>query len=189
MTIPRKKTVFTGEFQLKNISKGFRQVTDNKSLERVRKTARKLGLSIDILEMPKSTRTAVEAALACGCEPSQIIKSLVFQIQSNGELILFLISGSNKIDLSNTSKFFGEAVQKADPNQVREKTGFAIGGVAPIGHLSELPIYIDPKLFEFETVWAAAGTPNAVFSIDPAVLSQKSQAVQLPTRCLSKSGP
>tara|TARA_Y100000588_G_scaffold278156_1_gene294759 strand:- start:825 stop:1319 length:495 start_codon:yes stop_codon:yes gene_type:complete len=164
-------------------------VTDRNSLERVRNTASKLGLSIDILEMPKSTRTAVEAALACSCEPSQIIKSLVFEIQSNGELILFLISGSNKIDLSNTSKFLGEVVQKAAPHQVRQKTGFAIGGVAPIGHLSELPTYIDPKLLEFKTVWAAAGAPNAVFSIDPAILSQISQAVQLPNHCLSKSGP
>ena len=162
-------------------------MTDQNSLKRVRDSARKLGLTIDILEMPKSTRTAVQAAAACNCQISQIVKSLIFTDSDNGGLILFLIAGENEINLSGTENFLKTKLIRAEPREIRQKTGFAIGGISPIGHLSVLPVYLDSRLLDFETVWAAAGTPNSVFSVNPSILGEKTGAIELPPNCLTPS--
>jgi len=126
--------------------------------------------------MPASTRTAEEAAAACGCAVGQIVKSLVFQGNRSGRLYLLLVSGANRVDMAKAAAQAGEPLDRADPRLVRERTGFAIGGVAPIGHLEPCPVLMDEDLLAYEVVWAAAGAPNAVFSVDPAKLQQATQA-------------
>lgn len=140
------------------------------STERVREAAEALGLDIEILSMPASTRTAEEAAAACGCDVAQIVKSLIFERKDNQALVLLLIAGNNRADMKLVAKVIGTKLDRASPDKVRTETGFAIGGVAPIGHLCDLPVYIDPDLLTFETVWAAAGAPNAVFEVSPKAL-------------------
>ena len=141
-------------------------------MDRVRAAADALGLDIEILEMPASTRTAEEAAEACGCAVSRIVKSLIFQRRDGNGLVLLLIAGDNQADLDLAGRLISAPLEPADAKQVRDETGFAIGGVAPIGHLNAPPILIDPDLLGHETVWAAAGAPNAVFSVDPARLAE-----------------
>lgn len=121
------------------------------------------------VEMPAETRSAAQAAAAAGCALDQIVKSIIFGGASGG-IYLFLTAGGHQVDPALASALAGEALGRADPDAVREKTGFAIGGVSPIGHLAPLPIWMDPHLFEFETVWAAAGTPRHIFQITPDAL-------------------
>lgn len=146
------------------------------SIDRVRAAAEDAGLDITIRTMPESTRTADEAAQACGCTVAQIVKSLVFEVTETGELVLLLVSGIHQADMAKAAALAGQALKRADPRRVREVTGFAIGGVAPIGHLSPLRCWIDQTLLEYDTVWAAAGAPNAVFAADPAALSIAARA-------------
>ena len=145
------------------------------SLERVKAAAVQAGVTVDIIEMPASTRTAVEAANACGCDVAQIVKSLIFQGKKSRTLKLLLVSGKNRVDLAKAAHAVGEPLAQADPDLVREKTGFAIGGVAPIGHICSLDCFIDHDLLALDIVWAAAGTPNAVFSITPQKLIDVTQ--------------
>jgi prolyl-tRNA editing enzyme YbaK/EbsC (Cys-tRNA(Pro) deacylase) len=147
-----------------------------RSIDRVRVSADELSLDINILEMPASTRTAEEAASACGCTVSRIVKSLIFQRRDGDGLVLLLIAGDNQADLDLAGRVIGAPLERADAKRVREETGFAIGGVAPIGHLNAPEIYIDPDLLEHDVVWAAAGAPNAVFSVDPAKLAEATGA-------------
>ncbi|MCR9255805.1 MAG: YbaK/EbsC family protein [Alphaproteobacteria bacterium] len=142
----------------------------SKSMGRVIAAAEAAGIGIAVTVLPDSTRTAEEAAKVCGCTVAQIVKSLIFQGTESGTLKLFLVSGANRLDLERAAEAAGEPIERADPRRVREKTGFAIGGVAPIGHLAPLPCWIDADLMGFETVWAAAGTPHAVFDIAPGDL-------------------
>ena len=137
------------------------------SRQRVLDAASKHGLDITILEMPESTRTAQEAADACDCEVDRIVKSLIFEAANSGKLALFLVSGVNQADPASLEKALGETVQRADPKKIREVTGFAIGGVAPIGHIAPIAAWIDSHLLSFDTVWAAAGAPNSVFNVNP----------------------
>jgi prolyl-tRNA editing enzyme YbaK/EbsC (Cys-tRNA(Pro) deacylase) len=130
--------------------------------------------------MPASTRTADEAAAACGCVLDQIVKSLVFRGESSGGLHLLLVAGGNRVDPAKAAAAAGERLARADPQSVRDRTGFAIGGVAPIGHLERLPVLMDPRLLDFEEVWAAAGAPNAVFSVSPEELREATGAVVAP---------
>ena len=135
------------------------------------------GLSLAVVEYPDGTRTAVDAAAAVGCEVGQIVKSLIFSI--DGELVLALTSGSNRVDTGAlTSAAGGEVCDKADANQVREVTGYAIGGVPPFGHANPVRSFIDPALFEHAEVWAAAGTPRHVFAITPAELLSATGATE-----------
>ena len=108
-----------------------------------------------------------EAAHAAGCEIGQIVKSLVFKGGISGEAVLVLTSGSNRVDESCVSEELGEPLGLADADFVRETTGFAIGGVAPVGHRSEISTYIDEDLMGYEFIWAAAGTPRAIFKLTP----------------------
>ena len=148
----------------------------SKSIERVREAARKAGLDIEIKRMGASTRTAEEAAEQCGCDVAQIVKSLVFQGETTGRLCLFLVSGRNQLDLEAAARLFGEPLKRADPRHVRDETGFAIGGVSPLGHQIEIPTFADEALLGFDHVWAAAGAHDAVFCAEPAPLIAAAKA-------------
>ncbi|WP_028466819.1 YbaK/EbsC family protein [Nisaea denitrificans] len=142
----------------------------SKSVNRVKAAAEAAGLTIEILRMPDSTRTAAEAAAACGCDIAQIVKSLIFKGGETGALKLLLVSGANQVDLEKAAALVGEPLERADPKEVREITGFAIGGVSPLGHLTPVTTWMDETLLGFGTVWAAAGAPNAVFEITGTAL-------------------
>lgn len=139
----------------------------SKSLARVKTALLEAGLTSEVLEMAASTRTAQEAADAAGCELDQICKSIIFAGTESGTIHLFLTAGGNQVDAEKASALAGEPLGRADAAAVRETTGFAIGGVAPLGHLTEVPRYWDPKLSQFSQIWAAAGTPRHIFSVAP----------------------
>ena len=148
----------------------------SKSLARVTEVLRLAGHPAVPLEMPGDTRTAVQAAAAAGCELDQIVKSILFQGVS-GRLYLFLTAGGNQVDAARASALAGEPLGRADAAAVRAVTGFAIGGVAPIGHRTALPVWMDRRLIEFDQVWAAAGTPRHIFASNPADLQRMAGAV------------
>ena len=138
---------------------------------KVRQAADRLGLPIVVRHMPQSTRTANEAAAACGCDVAQIVKSLVFAGKASGEPYLLLVSGTNRVDEKAVASVIGEALTRPDAQKVREWTGFAIGGIPPFGHAMTLPTFIDEDLLTYDVVWAAAGTPFAVFAVEPNALA------------------
>lgn len=123
-----------------------------------------------VVEMPDSTRTAAEAAAAIGCTVAQIAKSLVFRGAQTGAPILVIASGTNRVDPQRLAALAGEPVEKPDADYVRQRTGFVIGGVPPLGHSEPLRTFIDRDLLAFEDIWAAAGTPRAVFRLTPGEL-------------------
>jgi len=126
-----------------------------------------LGLTLEVVELPDSTRTAVDAAQAIGCTVAQIAKSLIFRgKQSNGP-VLVIASGTNRVNEQAVAAEWGEPIGKADADFVRSRTGFVIGGVPPVGHLERLDTFIDEDLLQLDVIWAAAGTPNAVFRLLP----------------------
>ncbi|MGB9879954.1 MAG: YbaK/EbsC family protein, partial [Anaerolineae bacterium] len=129
---------------------------------------------------PQSTRTAAEAAQAVGCAVGQIVKSLVFRGKETHKPILVLASGANRVDEKALAHWVGEPIEKADADFVREQTGFAIGGVPPIGHIQPLPTYIDQDLLLYDEIWAAAGTPHAVFRLTPADLVRMTNGMVTP---------
>jgi prolyl-tRNA editing enzyme YbaK/EbsC (Cys-tRNA(Pro) deacylase) len=139
---------------------------------RVQEAADRLGLPVRVVEMAQSTRTAEEAAAACGCAVGQIIKSLVFRGKESGNPVLLLVSGSNRVDQKGVAASIGEALDRPDAAFVRDVTGFAIGGIPPFGHAQPLPTWIDRDLLQYPTVWAAAGSPEAVFEVDPRRLAE-----------------
>jgi prolyl-tRNA editing enzyme YbaK/EbsC (Cys-tRNA(Pro) deacylase) len=120
-----------------------------------------------VVEMPDSTRTAAEAAAAIGCTVAQIAKSLVFRGTESGDPVLVIASGTNRVDPQRLAALLGEPVEKPDADYVRERTGFVIGGVPPLGHSEPLRTFIDRDLLAFDDIWAAAGTPRAVFRLSP----------------------
>jgi prolyl-tRNA editing enzyme YbaK/EbsC (Cys-tRNA(Pro) deacylase) len=140
------------------------------SIERVAAEAERLGLAIEIRTFDQSTRTAEEAAAACGCDVAQIVKSLVFVDAKTDALVLVLVSGAHALDTSFVDECHGLRLERCDTRRVRNETGFAIGGVAPIGHLAPIRVLMDETLLEHATVWAAAGRPDSVFSVDPKAL-------------------
>jgi prolyl-tRNA editing enzyme YbaK/EbsC (Cys-tRNA(Pro) deacylase) len=129
-----------------------------------------LGPDYQVLEFDAGTRTAAEAAAAIGCEVAQIAKSLIFRAEPSGRAVLVIASGAKRVDERKVGEILGEKIVRADADFVREKTGFAIGGVPPLGHAEPLTTLIDESLSAFATIWAAAGTPNAVFRLTPADL-------------------
>ncbi|MFZ2100786.1 MAG: YbaK/EbsC family protein [Oricola sp.] len=141
------------------------------SMERVALDAERLGLPIELKIMDQSTRTAEEAAAACGCGVGQIVKSLVFENADTGALILMLVSGRHNADLDYISSRYGLNLKRCDGRRVRDETGFAIGGVAPIGHTGPIATYLDESLLDYGEVWAAAGRPDGVFRVDPKALA------------------
>jgi prolyl-tRNA editing enzyme YbaK/EbsC (Cys-tRNA(Pro) deacylase) len=140
------------------------------SIERVEQAAADAGLAIEVKRMGASTRTAEEAAQQCGCGVGQIVKSLVFEGGESGRLYLFLVSGSNQLDLDKAASLTAEPLKRADPRKIRDETGFAIGGVAPIGHRTAITAFADETLMAYARVWAAAGAHDAVFAAEPAAL-------------------
>ncbi|MBK4215017.1 YbaK/EbsC family protein [Paracoccus caeni] len=139
----------------------------SKSLARVKAALAASDTPVEVLEMSESTRTAEEAASAAGCEVDQIAKSIIFRGEDSGHVVLFLTAGGNRVDPAKAALVAGQPLGKADAGLIREETGFAIGGVAPIGHLNPVTAYFDPRLHDFTQVWAAAGTPRHIFAIAP----------------------
>jgi prolyl-tRNA editing enzyme YbaK/EbsC (Cys-tRNA(Pro) deacylase) len=125
-----------------------------------------------VIELPDSTRTAAEAAAAIGCAVAQIAKTLVFKGATSGQPILVIASGAHRVDTGKIAELVGEPIEKPDADYVREKTGFVIGGVPPVGHPQRLATFIDQDLRHYATIWAAAGTPRAVFELTPDDLAQ-----------------
>ncbi len=141
------------------------------SARRVQEALAAQGFAFEVREFPDSTRTSAEAAAAICCSVAQIAKSLVFRGAESGNAMLIIASGANRVDPAKAEALLGEAIKRADADFVREATGFAIGGVPPLGHDRPLVTLIDEDLLAFEEVWAAAGTPNAVFRLSPTDLS------------------
>jgi len=147
----------------------------SKSLKRVRAALEAAGKEIDIRETD-GARTAQMAADAVGCDVDQIAKSIVFQNADTGEVVLFLTAGGRQVDPQAAETLLGVPLTRADATVVRKQTGFAIGGVSPVGHLSPIQAFMDTRLTEFAQIWAAAGTPNHVFCLSPEDLEQISGA-------------
>jgi prolyl-tRNA editing enzyme YbaK/EbsC (Cys-tRNA(Pro) deacylase) len=126
-----------------------------------------LGDDFKVLEFETTTRTAADAAAAIGCTVGQIAKSLIFRAIDTGRPVLAIASGSVRVDEARLAELLGENIGRADAGFVREHTGFAIGGVPPVGHLTPPVVFIDETLLDFETIWASGGTPNAVFCLQP----------------------
>jgi prolyl-tRNA editing enzyme YbaK/EbsC (Cys-tRNA(Pro) deacylase) len=149
----------------------------SKSLKRVQRIALELGLKIDVVETQIDTHTAEQAAQSQGCHVDQIAKSIIFRGEETGTAILFLTAGGNRVDAIKASKLANEPLGKADAALIRTQTGFAIGGVSPIGHLNPIKTFIDPRLLKFDLLWAAAGTPRHVFALAPQTLVDVTGAV------------
>mgnify|MGYP003964086851 CR=1 FL=1 len=144
----------------------------SKSAQKVQDALTKLDNAYEVIEAAESTRTAEEAAARVGCSVGQIVKSLVFKGKKSGKAILILTSGANRVDVKRIAAYAQEKIGRADPDFVRERTGFAIGGIPPLGHLHPIETYLDEDLLRFEDVWAAGGTPNAVFKMDAKELEK-----------------
>ncbi len=140
------------------------------SVQRVADALEQLGIQVEITEFTESTRTASEAAEAVNSTLGQIVKSLVFL--AGEQPVLALVSGTNRVDTEKLATVAGGPIKRATADIVREATGFSIGGVPPVGHATQLPTYLDRDLLQYELVWAAAGTPNAVFPIAPDELQR-----------------
>ncbi len=140
--------------------------------QRVQDALAALGCEGRLRQLTRPARTAAEAAAAVGCEVGQIVKSLVFALRERGVPLLVLTSGANRVDEATLADVVGEPLQKADAEFVRAHTGFAIGGVAPVGHTSALVTLIDEDLMTWPQVWAAGGHPNTVFSLAPPELAR-----------------
>ena len=143
-----------------------------RSARRVQAALHALGLDVAVRELPASARTAAEAAAAVGVERGAIVKSLVFRGARSGDAVLVLVAGDNRADEARLEAALGEPVERADADFVRAATGYAIGGVPPVGHPEPLRTLVDEDLLRFDAVWAAAGTPHAVFPVAPAALAR-----------------
>ena len=144
------------------------------SIQRVANALEQLGIHVKITEFSESTRTAEEAAAAVSSTLGQIVKSLVFL--AGEQSVLALVSGTNRVDTEKLATIAGGPIKRANADIVREATGFSIGGVPPVGHSTPLPTYLDRDLLQYQVLWAAAGTPNAVFPISPGELQRITNA-------------
>jgi prolyl-tRNA editing enzyme YbaK/EbsC (Cys-tRNA(Pro) deacylase) len=146
------------------------------SAQKIQDQLQSLGYDYPVIEHAESTRTAQEAADRAGCELGQIVKSLIFKGKESGKPILVLTSGANRVDEKRISEYAGETISRADADFVRAVTGFAIGGIPPFGHLQKLETYFDEDFLQYETIWAAAGTPNAIFEAKTSDLQKMTDA-------------
>ncbi len=135
------------------------------SAQKIQDLLNSLGFDYTVIEHAESTRTAQEAADRAGCDLGQIVKSLIFRGKTSGKPILVLTSGANRVDEKRISGYAGESISRADADFVRTVTGFAIGGVPPIGHTEKMETYLDEDFLHYQVIWAAAGTPNAIFEL------------------------
>lgn len=140
------------------------------SAQKVQDTLKALGFSYQVIELPQTTRSAAEAAQAIGCRVEQIAKSLIFKGKHSQRPILIIASGPNRVNEARMSAYLSEPIERADADFVRQRTGFVIGGVPPVGHLEPLATFIDEDLLQYDEIWAAAGHPHAVFRLTPADL-------------------
>ena len=140
-------------------------MTLSPTAQKIQDALRALGYDYTVIEHAESTRTAQEAADRAGCELGQIVKSLIFRGKTSGKPILVLTSGANRVDEKRIAAYAGEPIGRADADFVRAATGFAIGGVPPIGHTQKMETYLDEDFLQHQTIWAAAGTPNAIFEL------------------------
>ncbi len=140
------------------------------SPQKVQDALKALGFMNQVVELQSATRTSAEAAQAVGCQVEQIAKSIVFQGKQTHKPILVIASGPNRVNENRIEELISEPLGKADADYVRKRTGFVIGGVPPIGHNEKLDIFIDEDLLKYEEIWAAAGSPNAVFKLTPSDL-------------------
>jgi prolyl-tRNA editing enzyme YbaK/EbsC (Cys-tRNA(Pro) deacylase) len=140
------------------------------SARRVQDALAAAGFSNEVVELPDSARTAAEAAAALGCDVARIVKSLVFRGRTSGRGVLVVASGANRVDEKAVKALLGEVIERADADFVREQTGYAIGGIPPLGHARRLVCYVDEDLLALDRIWAAAGHPHAVFALTPADL-------------------
>jgi len=152
------------------------------SAERVQQAVLDLGFNFTIVEFDDTTRTSADAAAAIGCSLGQIAKTLVFRTAQSHQPVLIIASGVNRVNEKTIANELGEKIKKADADFVRQNTGFAIGGVPPIGHPSPITTIIDIDLFQYEEVWSAAGTPNAVFPLTPRELETLTAGRVLPIK-------
>jgi prolyl-tRNA editing enzyme YbaK/EbsC (Cys-tRNA(Pro) deacylase) len=137
------------------------------SAQKVQDALNAFGVQLQVLELPASTRTSVEAAQAIGCKVEQIAKSVIFRSSITGRPVLVIASGPNRVNEKKIGELLGEPIGKADADFVRQRTGFVIGGVPPAGHIEPLVTFVDEDLLKLDEIWAAAGTPNAVFRLTP----------------------
>jgi prolyl-tRNA editing enzyme YbaK/EbsC (Cys-tRNA(Pro) deacylase) len=137
----------------------------SKSAQSVQDALAKKGLTLKVVAFPASTRTAQDAANTIGCTVAQIVKSLIFRTQQTKRPILVLVSGINRVNEKTIEQHVGEKIEKADADFARQTTGFAIGGIPPVGHIQAIETFIDEDLLKLDELWAAAGTPNASFNI------------------------
>lgn len=140
------------------------------SAQKVQDALAAYSVDLQVVEMPQSTRSAADAAAAVGCDVAQIAKSLIFRTHTTDRPVLVVACGINRVDEKKVAGLLGEPIGKADAEFVRARTGFVIGGVPPVGHAEPLTTLIDADLLRFDEIWAAAGTPNAVFRLFPAEL-------------------
>jgi prolyl-tRNA editing enzyme YbaK/EbsC (Cys-tRNA(Pro) deacylase) len=147
--------------------------------QKVQTAATALGLDIAVREMAESTRTAEEAATACGVTVGQIVKSLVFVGATSGKPYLLLVSGSNRVNEKGVARHLGEGLKRPDAQAVRALTGYAIGGIPPFGLATPIATYMDRDLLQYSVIWAAAGTPRAVFCTQPAQLRDATDALAI----------
>lgn len=168
-------------------------MTENlsRSAARVQQALEAAGIESRVVELPQTTRSAQEAAAAIGCEVEQIAKSVVFRRVDTGSPVLVVLRGVDRVDTRRLAEHVGSAVERASPDFVREATGFAIGGVPPLGHDSPIETIVDAGLLRYGVVWAAAGTPNAVFRAHPRQLTggAKIFTVAVETALERRDGP
>jgi prolyl-tRNA editing enzyme YbaK/EbsC (Cys-tRNA(Pro) deacylase) len=147
------------------------------SAQKVQDAAHALGLPIEVREMADSTRTAEDAAAACGVTVGQIVKSLVFLGATSHKPYLLLVSGSNRVNEKGIAQHLGEKLKRHEADAVRALTGYAIGGIPPFGHATPIATYMDRDLLQYDVIWAAAGTPKAVFRTEPHKLRDATGAI------------
>ena len=137
----------------------------SRSARKIQEALAALGTSFEVVQLPATTRTAVDAASAIGCSVAQIAKSIVFRTVKEKRPVMVVASGVNRVNEAKLASLMGEPIEKADADYVRERTGFAIGGVPPIGHAERIRTIVDADLLALGDLWAAAGTPNSVFRL------------------------
>lgn len=171
-------TIHLLELIIKSLYKGGTFMSSNlkKSAEKVQSVLNEMGFELNVVELSDSTRTAQEAANTIGCTVSQIAKSLIFKGKTSKKPILIVASGTNRVNEKAIKEYIGEKLEKADADFVLENTGYAIGGIPPVGHKNPITTFIDEDLMQYEEIWAAAGTPNAVFRLTPKILSEITKA-------------
>lgn len=154
----------------------------SRSARKIQEALSALGTGFEVVELPATTRTAADAAKAIGCTVAQIAKSIVFRTAGTRQPVMVIASGVNRVDEARVAEYVGEPIEKADADFVREKTGFAIGGVPPIGHAQPIRTIVDEDLLKLGELWAAAGTPNSVFRLSAQSLLEITAGTPKPVK-------